>query len=77
MPLRGKTKGLGFPATHRKIRLPLLPSGPDGVHSIQLYRTQPDIQNGADRDRTDGLYVANVALSQLSYCPVFNTQITT
>ncbi len=24
---------------------------------------------GADRDRTDDLHVANVALSQLSYCP--------
>lgn len=27
-------------------------------------------KNGADRDRTDDLNVANVALSQLSYCPI-------
>ena len=26
---------------------------------------------GADRDRTDDLYVANVALSQLSYSPKY------
>ena len=26
--------------------------------------------NGADRDRTDDLYVANVPLSQLSYSPI-------
>jgi hypothetical protein len=25
---------------------------------------------GAERDRTAGLHVANVPLSQLSYCPV-------
>jgi hypothetical protein len=29
-------------------------------------------KNGADRDRTDDLYVANVPLSQLSYCPIFS-----
>ena len=28
------------------------------------------IKNGADRDRTDDLYVANVPLSQLSYSPI-------
>ena len=27
-------------------------------------------KNGADRDRTDDLYVANVPLSQLSYSPI-------
>ena len=29
------------------------------------------LYGGADRDRTDGLGVANAALSQLSYCPVY------
>ena len=28
------------------------------------------MNGGADRDRTDDLYVANVALSQLSYSPI-------
>ena len=28
------------------------------------------IKNGAERDRTADLYVANVPLSQLSYCPI-------
>ena len=28
-----------------------------------------DILSGAERDRTADLYVANVPLSQLSYCP--------
>ncbi len=32
--------------------------------------SQPTVLNGGDgRDRTDGLYVANVPLSQLSYIP--------
>ena len=128
--------GPGRPATHRRIFLPLLPSGPGGVQRLMLYGTQPSTplihrhqsrakpaggnstpvervpgyrapltphlahsvfrthsigglhylspsdnkptrkggisffeSNGADRDRTDGLHVANVALSQLSYCP--------
>jgi hypothetical protein len=29
-----------------------------------------NFENGADRDRTDDLYVANVPLSQLSYSPI-------
>ncbi len=38
------------------------------------YSNNPSIQYpifccGAERDRTAGLHVANVALSQLSYCP--------
>ncbi len=48
--------------------------------SKELCRTGPDpflwivvickkSENGAGRDRTDGLHIANVALSQLSYCP--------
>lgn len=30
----------------------------------------PFFRCGAERDRTAGLHVANVALSQLSYCPL-------
>jgi hypothetical protein len=32
---------LGIPAAHKKIYLPLLPSGPDGVHRLLLRGTQP------------------------------------
>jgi hypothetical protein len=38
--LRGKA-GPGDPAAHRTDRLPLLPSGPGGVHRVQLHRAQP------------------------------------
>ena len=31
----------GFPAAHRRIRLMLLPSGPDMIHGPQLHRTRP------------------------------------
>ena len=31
----------GRPATHRRVFLPLLPSGPGGVQSLMLYGTQP------------------------------------
>ena len=37
----GSRLGPGFPATHRRFHLPLLPSGPDGVHRLLLYGTQP------------------------------------
>ena len=30
----------------------------------------PDLNHGADRNRTDGLRLAKAALSQLSYSPV-------
>src|SRR3972149_8754641 len=33
--------GPGDPAAHRTDRLPLLPSGPGGVHRILLHRAQP------------------------------------
>ncbi len=38
-----------------------------------MWRKQREKKNGADRDRTDDLYVANVPLSQLSYCPTSKT----
>jgi len=31
----------GNPAAHERDRLPLLPSGPDGVHDVPLRRTWP------------------------------------
>jgi len=37
---RGKT-GPGDPAAHKPICLPLLPSGPGGVHRSLLHRAQP------------------------------------
>src|SRR5262249_57659581 len=60
------------PAAHPKVCLPLLPSGPDGVHKSGLRWAWPygtRIDGGDDRDRTDDLLVANEALSQLSYIP--------
>jgi hypothetical protein len=33
--------GPGDPAAHRMDRLPLLPSGPGGVHRILLHRARP------------------------------------
>ena len=33
--------GPGDPAAHQTIRLPLLPSGPGGVHRVWLHRAQP------------------------------------
>lgn len=42
------------------------------ILSARNRRTQ---KNGADRDRTDDLNVANVALSQLSYCPYLKPMI--
>ena len=47
MPLTGfcehfhKKPGPGDPAAHRIACLPLLPSGPGGVHKILLHRAQP------------------------------------
>ena len=65
-------KGPGGPAAHPKVCLPLLPSGPDGVHKSGLRWAWPKVlhgNGGDDRDRTDDLLVANEALSQLSYIP--------
>ena len=36
-----KKPGPGDPAAHRLVCLPLLPSGPGGVHKILLHRAQP------------------------------------
>ena len=36
-----KKVGPGDPAAHRTNRLPLLPSGPGGVHRVLLHRAQP------------------------------------
>ena len=36
-----KKVGPGDPAAHRTDRLPLLPSGPGGVHRVLLHRAQP------------------------------------
>jgi len=33
--------GPGDPAAHRTNRLPLLPSGPGGVHRVLLHRARP------------------------------------
>jgi len=33
--------GPGDPAAHRTDRLPLLPSGPGGVHRVRLHRARP------------------------------------
>ncbi len=59
--------------------LPLLPSGPGGFGRPQLVRgpaMSAEIRlkanetiSGAERDRTAYPHVANVVLSQLSYCP--------
>jgi len=41
-PLMDKGQaGPGDPAAHRTDRLPLLPSGPGGVHRVLLHRAQP------------------------------------
>ncbi len=37
--------------------------------NVEQEITNEDVKCGADRDRTDGLLVANEALSQLSYSP--------
>jgi hypothetical protein len=39
------------------------------MHS-PLFEALSKLVGGADRDRTDGLVVANDALSQLSYSPI-------
>src|SRR5262249_11780097 len=65
-------EGPGGPAAHPTACLPLLPSGPDGVHKSGLRWAWPNVlhgNGGDDRDRTDDLLVANEALSQLSYIP--------
>ena len=63
---------------HVDYRVPLLPSGPDGVSSPASRRAWPILaaggsprqENGGDeRARTADPYVANVVLSQLSYIP--------
>src|SRR5436309_11704029 len=76
-------KGPGWSAAHPRNCLPLLPSGPDGVHKLGLRwawpRTIADsegrarrvrFKNGGDeRIRTADPLVANEVLSQLSYIP--------
>jgi len=42
--LRGRA-GPGDPAAHRTDRLPLLPSGPGGVHRVLSHRAQPLLQS--------------------------------
>src|SRR6185295_13344164 len=45
-PLMDKGQaGPGDPAAHRTDRLPLLPSGPGGVHRVLSHRAQPLILN--------------------------------
>ena len=39
--LTSSTAGPGDPAAHRTDRLPLLPSGPGGVHRVLSHRAQP------------------------------------
>src|SRR5256885_4013209 len=64
-----KDEGPGGSAAHPRICLPLLPSGPDGVHKLGLRWTWPITNGGDDRTRTDDPLVANEVLSQLSYIP--------
>src|SRR5262247_2861735 len=76
-------KGPGRTAAHPRSCLPLLPSGPDGVHKLGLRwawpRTsgrsaetiRPGLKDGGDeRIRTADPLVANEVLSQLSYIPM-------
>lgn len=75
---RKKTRQVkpGFPLTKMN-HLPLLPSGPGGFGRPPLERGPAlsaenkgkQNQSGAERDRTADPHVANVVLSQLSYCP--------
>ena len=39
--------GPGDPAAHRTDRLPLLPSGPGGIHRVLLHRAQPLLTNSS------------------------------
>src|SRR5262245_14442888 len=50
--------------------LPLLPSGPDGVHKFGLRWAWPNKNGGDERIRTADPLVANEVLSQLSYIPM-------
>src|SRR5205814_8624059 len=62
-------EGPGEPAARPRDCLPLLPSGPDGVHKLGLRWAWPRKIGGDDRIRTDDPLVANEVLSQLSYIP--------
>src|SRR5712692_8621767 len=44
----------GLPAARDGDRLPLLPSGPDGVHGPTLHRTRPSTPRDAHRIRDAG-----------------------
>src|SRR5499426_1032561 len=81
-------KGPGRTAAHPRSCLPLLPSGPDGVHKLGLRwawpRTsgrsaetiRPGLKDGGDeRIRTADPLVANEVLSQLSYIPMDGCRI--
>src|SRR6516225_123693 len=56
-------------AARSKDCLPLLPSGPDGVHKFGLRWAWPRTDGGDERIRTADPLVANEVLSQLSYIP--------
>src|SRR5678815_314072 len=82
-------KGPGRTAAHPRSCLPLLPSGPDGVHKLGLRWAWPrgsgrsaetaggpGLKDGGDeRIRTADPLVANEVLSQLSYIPNSETEI--
>ncbi len=56
--LTPSTAGPGDPAAHRTDRLPLLPSGPGGVHRVLSHRAQPlvHIQHSLKAQDTCGAY---------------------
>src|SRR5262245_56119243 len=65
---RPKRRARG-PTAHPRSCLPLLPSGPDGVHKLGLRWAWPRKIGGDERIRTADPLVANEVLSQLSYIP--------
>ena len=56
--LTPSTAGPGDPAAHRTDRLPLLPSGPGGVHRVLSHRAQPlvHIEHSLKAQDTCGAY---------------------
>lgn len=42
---------------------------------MRLFKILNYVIGGDGRNRTDGLYVANVPLSQLSYIPIMNNRL--
>src|SRR5437867_11135754 len=58
-----------------RVCLPLLPSGPDGVHKLGLRWAWPTRIGGDERIRTADPLVANEVLSQLSYIPMHECEM--